>query len=67
MCILNVHTDKLLQTETQMTGPTSRQRVCPTETRNKFSDRNLQTGINVWSRAQSELGTKTYWLTGRQL
>jgi hypothetical protein len=40
MYVLDVHTDKLLQTETQMTDPTSRQRVRPTETRKQLSDRN---------------------------
>jgi hypothetical protein len=41
-----------------MTDPTSRQRERPTETRKQFSDRNLQTGNNVWSQAQCGLGTE---------
>jgi hypothetical protein len=65
LCVLqtlevSVHTDKLLQTETQMTDPTSQQRGCPTETRKRFPHRNLQMGNNVWSQALSGLGTKTY-------
>jgi hypothetical protein len=64
---MKCYTDKLLQTETQMTDPTFHQRVRPTETRKQFSYRNLQTGNNVWSQAQSGLGTKTYCLTDCQL
>jgi hypothetical protein len=45
----------------RMTDPTSRQRGRPTETRKKFfRTETFRREINVWSQAQSGLGTKTY-------
>jgi hypothetical protein len=46
-----------------MTDPISRHRARPIETKKKkkqLSDRNLQTGNNVWLQAQGGLDTKTY-------
>jgi hypothetical protein len=55
MYILNVHTNKVLQTETQMTDPHLLAEGTPQRQESNFMTENI-----VWSQAQSGFGTKTY-------
>jgi hypothetical protein len=41
-------TTRTIECALKIADPSSRQRGCPTETRQQLSDSNLQTGSNIW-------------------